>query len=267
MKTDKRRFFNLVFISIYIIVAIYIILFRFIYDIVGSDEPEYYPMEIITTITVIISVVISYLIFYENKKQTSEIDKVYLLLFIFYIAYFLAENNWLSGRESGAGTFCYAIFAGIIFLLMLVRTYNLDRSIFILFLMGTISLAIGSIIDAIIDEVIPLTLNLNNRILYEEIPEVYASLFFLHSILMLYIHITQEKCRFMLDDIGASMIIICSIIIGYGNSYLLLDHGAPLRIDRLIIGIILYLTGLFLVCGYFIYYLKYDENRYWHDVG
>jgi hypothetical protein len=266
MKLHPRRFFNLVFIFLYILVAVYIILFRVVYNIVGSNEPEYYPLEIISTIAVILSIVISYLIFYENR-QKSEIDKIYLLLFVFFIAYYLAENNWLCGRESVIGTICYAIFASIVFLLMLYRTYDIEKTIFILFLLGTICLAIGTIIDAIIDDVLPLTLNLPNRILYEEISEVYASLLFLHSILILYFHITQEKCRFMLDDIGTSIIITCSIIIGYGNSYLLLDHGAPIRIDRLIIGIILCLTGLFMVLGYFIYYRKRDRERYWQDIG
>jgi hypothetical protein len=149
---------------------------------------------------------------------------------------------------------------------MFARTYSVDKSIFAIFLLGTICLAIGTIIDAIIDELIPLTLNLTNRILYEEIPEVYASLFFLHSILILYFHITQEKSRFELDDIGASIIIICSIIIGYGNSYFLLDHGAPIRIERLIIGLVLCLTGLIIVFGYFLYYRKNDKKRYWNEI-
>ena len=114
MKLYNRRFFNLVFVFIYMLVALYIILFRVIYNIVGPNEPEYYPLEIITTIAVILSIVLSSLIFYENKKQTGEIDKLYLVLFIFFIAYYLAENNWLFGREFFIGTVVYAIIAGIV---------------------------------------------------------------------------------------------------------------------------------------------------------
>jgi hypothetical protein len=265
MTLHNRRFFNLVFISIYILVALYVILFRVIYNIVGSNEPEYYPLEISTTIAVILSIVLSSLIFYENKKQTGEIDKLYLILFIFFIAYYLAENNWLFGREFFIGTVAYAIIAGIVFLLILARTYNLEKSVFLIFLLGVICLAIGTIIDGIIDDVIPLTLDISNRTLYEEVPEVYASLFFLHSLLFFYFYTTKEKSWFLLDNVGASIIVICSIIIGYGTSYFLLDHGRPIQLDRLVIGVILYLIGLFLVFGYFVYYWFKDQEKYWLD--
>lgn len=257
---------NLIFILVYIFIFVYIIFFRVIYNVVGSEEPEFYPMEVITTIIIILSIVVLYLIYYEHSNITGEPDLVYVLLFIFFCAYFLAENNWLFGRENIYGTVGYAIFSGIVFILTLSKTYSINRCVYIIFLLAVACLAIGSIIDAIIDGIIPITFNVYKRILYEEILEVYASLFFLHSILLLYLHITPEKVRFDLDKQGALIIVTSAIIIGYGNSYLLLDHGQAIQMSRLLIGIILYLFGVFMILGYFIYFRYNDRKRYWKTV-
>ncbi|MCK5561580.1 MAG: hypothetical protein KAJ51_13340 [Thermoplasmata archaeon] len=257
---------NLIFILAYILIFVYILIFRLIYNVVGSGEPEYYPMEVITTIIIILSIVVSYLIYNEHQNNTGEHDLVFVLLFIFFCAYFLAENNWLFGRENVYGTVGYAIFSGIVFILVLSKTYPINRCVFIIFLLAVICLAIGSMIDAIIDGIIPITFNVYNRILYEEISEVYASLFFLHSILLLYLHVTHKKAGFDLDKQGTLIIVTSAIIIGCGNLYLLLDHGQPIQMGRLLIGIILYLFGLFVVIGYFIYFWHNDRKRYWKTV-
>jgi hypothetical protein len=234
--------------------------------VVGSNEPEYYPLEIITTIAVILSIILSFLIFYENKERNLETYNLYLLLLIFFIAYYLAENNWLYGRESAVGTITYAFFAGAVFLFTMMKTYNINKPIFLIFSCGVIFLAVGTIIDAIIDGYIPLTFNMRNRILFEEIPEAYASLFFLHSMLLFYFYLTQEKSSFVLDKVGTLIIVFSSIIIGYGNSYFLLEHGNPLDINRMVVGIILYLFGLLLIIGYFMYFHVNDQTRYWRDI-
>ncbi len=224
-------------------------------------------MEVITTIAIVLSIVLSYLIYYEHRKTTGEKDSVYILLLIFFSAYFLAENNWLLGREFREGTVVYGIFAIIVFIMALKRTFGLNETVFYLFLIGVVSLGLGTFMDAMNDNLLPFAFKPPNRILLEEIPEIFAALFFLHSMLLLYLHIIKDKCWFILDKAGAAIIITAVIIIGYGNTFLLEDHDQPIPFVRVMFGMIICLAGLFIPLLYFLYFRYKGREKYWQPTN
>ncbi len=242
---------NDIFLLSYIVVSIYIIFFRFFFDIVGSKEPEYYPLEIVTTIAIILTIILISLIYYENKKSMEENDSLYFGLIIVFFAYFLAENNWLLGRESPFGTIAFGMLAFLVFLFTLKRTYGIDTSVFSLLLLGVLFLLSGTLVDAMSDESISVAFSKSDLLLLEEIFEVFASLFFLHSMYLLYLHLTRKKRVFQISKNEAYLIVICASVMGYGNSFLLEDVGRPIPIYRIVIGVVLYLVGISILIFHF----------------
>lgn len=240
-----------IFVLSYLLVSIYIIFFRVLFDIVGSREPEYYPLEIATTIAIILTIILIFLIYYENKQFMEEHDNFYILLIIVFSAYFLAENNWLLGRESPVGTITFGVLVAFVFLIALMKLYRIDKSIFMLFLLGIILLFSGTLVDAMSDEIISVAFSKSDLLLLEEILEVFASLFFLHSMYLLYLHSTRENRLFQISKNEARLIVICASIMGYGNSFLLEDIGRPIPMYRIIIGIVLYLVGISILIFHF----------------
>ncbi|UCH89951.1 MAG: hypothetical protein JSV49_04710 [Thermoplasmata archaeon] len=219
----------------------------------GTAEPEYYPLEIITTIAVILTFILTALIYYEHREHTGEKNILYFGMIIVFFMYFLAENNWLLGREYFTGTIIYSLIMVIFFAIFLKHSFSVDKKIFLLFLVGMIALAISMVIDGIIDGNIPIEFNYNRRILLEEIAEAYAAILFLHSIFILYLHTIREKCSFQISRNGAAYLVGVAVILGYGNTFLLEDSGQPIPLFRIIIGIVFYIIGLILALLYFKY--------------
>jgi hypothetical protein len=223
-------------------------------------------MEIISTCAVILSLILSAFIYYEYREQTGEKDRLYFLMIIIFIAYFLAENNWLLGREYFVGTVIYTCITGIVFLWFLKRLFTLDRLIFLIFLLGLAVLALSTIIDAINDDLLPITFDHPRRILFEEIPELFATILILHAMFLLYRLVTRTKCSFKLSQQDAMVFLGSVIILGYGNTYLLEDEGQPIPFYRIIIGLILYLIGVLIPLIYFKYpnlLKKLDFIKFW----
>jgi len=244
------------FIVLLIAAGIYIIIFRVIFDIVGSNEPEYYPIEIMTTIAVILTTVLAGLIYYEDRKKHNEANPLYMGLVIIFFAFFLAENNWLLGREEFIGTIIYSGVTAIIFLFVLRHLYALERNAFWMFFIGMALLGLSIFIDAVTDHNLPISFDHPKRLLFEEIPDLYASLFFLYSIFLLYSKITEKEQHFKIDRSGGTVIALSVIVIGYGNSYLLEDHGESIPAFRIAIGLIFYAVGVLILLVYFKYLVK-----------
>ena len=93
---------NRMFITFYIWITLYILIFRITYDVVGPAEPEYYPLEIISTIVVVLTLILSALIYYEHRETTGEKDRLYFALIIVFVIliYYIRKNVELSKRES-----------------------------------------------------------------------------------------------------------------------------------------------------------------------
>ena len=253
--TDTRLESRL-FLIFLIAAAIYIVIFRVMFDIVGANEPEYYPIEVMTTIAVILTTVLAGLIFYEDRKKNNKTDPLYLCLVIIFFAFFLAENNWLLGREYFLGTIIYSGVTAILFLFVLKHLFSIERNAFYMFFLGMILLGLSIFIDAVTDHNLPITFDNPKRLLIEEIPDLYASLFFLYSMYLLYSKITEKTRYFHIDRTGGFVVVISAIVLGYGNTYLLEEHDNPIPVIRIMIGLIMYFIGISIPIIYFKYFRR-----------
>jgi len=295
------------FVLLYVLAFIYVLVFRVIYDILPPHaETEYYPIEITTTIMVLLSIAVSYLIYLENRgprpashddsvvgdqagddqagedpvgggisqketgalKQNSDaagvpepvmvlgkfrLDRTIILLFFMF---YLAENNWLPGREFTIGTAIYGLFGLVVCKYILERLYHSNRTAFFLFVLGIMSMATGASFDAMTDGKLPFKLFDGDdlpfsRTLLEEVPELYASIFFLHSLFLHYLDTTRDHARYPIDRTATSVLLTSAVLCGVGNSFFLEDHGKPIELTRLLIGLFIFSTGALLAYRHF----------------
>lgn len=216
------------------------------YDIVESGEGEFYPLEILSTILATITIVLAFLLFYEDRNASGKNDKLYFALVIVFIAYLLAESNWLPGRETLVGTALLGVITMIVFIFTLIRTYHVNKTIFFLFLCGIIFLVLGTAVDFIHDNHIELTFQIPS----EEVLETFAILFFVHSMLLLYLHNTMDdngKHWFDFDRTGTAVILVGALSVGFGNRLLMCDHGEVPATEMIVLGILLYVLGLIMI--------------------
>jgi len=286
---------HLPFVILYVSAFLYVLIFRVIYDIVPQHtETEFYPIEIMTTVMVLLSIIISYIIYLENREKcitlqngtsthesvrkgnrlltqtmmnetepnaegresTYKLDRAVIVLFFMY---YLAESNWLPGRDYTVGTVMYGIISLVVCKFILESMYSSDRTVFTLFLLGIICIVIGSFFDAMTDGKLPFMLVEGDsvpfsRTLFEEVPELYASILFLHSLFLRYFDITRDHTINPMDIKSASVLITSACFCGIGNSFFLLDRGQAISIIRLAIGLLIISVGVLLPYIYFRYY-------------
>ena len=126
-----------------------------------------------------------------------------------------------------------------------------------LFIAGIVSIAVGTYFDATFEkESLSAFLLVKgdtfsfDRVLFEEVPELYASLFFLYSMFLLYKEVIKKECHYFIARMGGAVIVLGAIIAGVGNSFLLEDHGNTI-VWRVITGIIIYFVGIQIPFQYF----------------
>ena len=288
---------HLPFVILYVSAFLYILIFRVIFNIVPPHaETEYYPIETMTTMMVLLSIVISYLIFLENRgiritmrnesslnesvrkenrlltqdpisgvdpnaeesEETYQLDRAIIVLFFMF---YLGENNWLPGREYIVGTVIYGMIGLVVCKYVLESMYSSNRTVFTLFFLGIILMAAGSFFDAMTDGKLPIKLTETNsvpfsRTLLEEVPEFYASILFLHSLFLRYIDTTRDHTHNPIDPTSATVLITSAVFCGFGNSFFLEDHGHTIPLIRLIMGLLIFSVGVFLTYIYFRYYYE-----------
>jgi len=257
---------NTLFPMLYIAVALYVVRFRMMENIVGGNEPEFYPVEIISTIAVMLTVILAYLVYHEARIRTGEGDRLYLGLVILFLAYYLGENNWLLVRGFLAGTAMLGALALVVFVPTLRRTYGTCRPAFWMFLAGMITIGVGTFFDATFDneslsafEIVKKDTFSFSRSLFEEVPELYASLFFLHAMFRFYQHTTRDRCSFVIGRSGGAVLVTGAIIAGIGNSFFLQDEGTTIW-SRVFIGLIIFPVGVSIPLIYFNYFHRNGRN-------
>jgi hypothetical protein len=243
----NERSINLTVISLYIILLGYIMIFRVFSNIIGTNEPEYYPMEMITTMCIVFSISIIYLISKEDKLDLKDGKIFYPLLLVTFGAYYLAENNWLLGRDALVGIIIYGGVSGLVLLFGLKYIYNIKKGAAIVFGLGIFLLCFGTFADATIDGYVNFNLDLVRVGLIEEICELFASVLFLHSFLLVYFTTRTRKPIFIKNRYDLSIMAMGAAVVGFGNSFLLESHNQPVPMERIAIGLVIITFALVII--------------------
>ncbi len=224
--------------------ACYILVFRIAYDIVGSNEPEFYPIERVSSIALVMVIILSGLIFFEHRERSGKNDWLFIVVAITFCFLFAAENNWLLGRETLPGALIFGIALSLVFFHVLMRFYRNDKLMFGLFFIGVLLLLIGAGFDSLNDELLSIDIMISTTCLMEEIPELYACLAFLHSIVLLYLHSVNGQPVFPLDNGDRVIIVASAVTISMGSIFLLAVEGEPVPANKLVVGIVILILGM-----------------------
>jgi hypothetical protein len=239
---------------IYLVVFLYILIFRIFNNVVGLGESEFFPIEIITTACILTAIIFIYFIYKKDLLKIGKSNILYSFLFVTFILYYLAENNWLLGRDHLVGVLVFGAIIGSVFMFSLFKIYNVNLEAGIIFGTAIIFLVFGTLVDASIDGYIPIDFGIDRVGLIEEVFELYASMFFLHSFIMLYFYsITQDN----LDTIRRRTLIkifMGTLLLGFGNSLLLQNRGESDSISRNLLGLLI--IGLTLSMFYISFNMK-----------
>jgi hypothetical protein len=238
---------NVFAILIYLGAFLYIIIFRVLNEIVGSAEPEYFPIEILTTANVILVMIFIYMIHEEDKLKIGSKNILYLFLILTFLSYYLAENNWLPERSTKLGIVVYGTLIGMVFLLAIKRIYQLDKRACALLILGIGFIVSGTIVDASSDGNLPITLGISRIGLIEEVLELYASLFFLHCFSLLYFSSKAPQPIMVKRRLDIAVISLGGLFFGYGNSFFICDHGREPAIEQVMTGLSIVAFGLVMV--------------------
>lgn len=229
---------------IYSLIFIYILVFRIYFNIVGPGESELFPVEILTTASIISVIVIIYMIFRNDILNIGKSNILYPCLLGTFFAYYLAESNWLPGRDKFLmGLFAYGLVIGLVFIITLKIIYNVDKISFLTFTMGILFLILGTSVDAMNDGVFVLYISLSRPGLLEEALELYGSLFFLHTFILLYFSSNKGIVSTINEWFTIIKIYIGSVIVSYGNSFLLIDREKQ-TLTKISLGIFIVIFGL-----------------------
>jgi hypothetical protein len=243
----RIRMVNLFAIFIYLAAFTYIIIFRVLNEIVGSAEPEYFPIEILTTANVILVMIFIYLIYEEDKLKIGSKNILYLFLILTFMAYYLAENNWLPQRSTKLGIVVYGALIGMVFLLAIRRIYRVDRRACAILILGIGFLVSGTIVDASSDGNLPITFGISRVGLIEEVLELYASLFFLHCFSLLYFSSKAPQPVMVKRRLDIAVISLGGLFFGFGNSFFICDHGREPALEQVMLGLSIVTFGLIMV--------------------
>jgi hypothetical protein len=233
------RLINIALIIFYVILLFYILIFRVFSNIIGSNESEYYPIEIITTMGVIFSIAIIFLISKENRLKLEKTYIFYPILIATFIAFYLAENNWLYGRETLVGVLIFGGIFSLVLVFCLKYIYLAKKEAGLIFGIGIFLLAFGTFIDMAVDGYIPLDVSILRFGYIEEICELYAILLFLHSFLMVYFNEETGFPIYIKNRIELTYIAMGSAVFGFGNSLLLMNNGRAPPIERTLLGLMI----------------------------
>jgi hypothetical protein len=233
------RLINITLIILYIILLFYILIFRIFLNIIGSNESEYYPIEIITTMGVIFSIVIIFLISIENRLKLEKNYIFYPILIATFIAFYLGENNWLYGREAFVGVLIFGGVFGLVLIFGLKYVYSVKKEAGFIFGIGIFLLTFGTFIDTAVDGYIPLDLNILRIGSIEETCELYAVLLFLHSFLIVYFNEETGFPIYIKDRTELAYMAMGAAVFGFGNSLLLANNGRPAPIERILLGLMI----------------------------
>ncbi|UCE73387.1 MAG: hypothetical protein JSV56_10180 [Methanomassiliicoccales archaeon] len=249
-KVPSTPMMKITAVFLYLSVLLYVLVFRVLFDIVGSNEPEYFPMEIITTACIICTIIFIYMIYYEEKLNIGRKNILYPLLIVTFCAYYLAENNWLLIRDYLLGTVIFGVVAGMVLLFALLRMFYIDQKVGFVFFLGLSFLMLGTFVDASVDGLIPINLGIAYTGIIEEVLELFASMLILHSFMLLYFGTKTDvpvmvKNRLDLVKIGSG-----SLLFGLGNSFLISDIGRIASIQRILFGLLIIAIGSVVLFSY-----------------
>jgi hypothetical protein len=226
-------------ISFYSSISIYILVFRVYINIVGSGESEFFPVEILTTASIISAIIFIYQIYKKDILKIGKRNILYPCLLVTFFTYYLAENNWLLGRDDLTGVVAFGVITGLIFIITLINIYKINLKAGIIFGLGIIFLVIGTIVDASVDGFIPLGVGIGQAGLVEEVFELYASLFFLHSLVLLYFYSNTQDQLMVQNRRALAKTFMGTLVLSYANSLLLYDRQDPVPIQRILSGLLI----------------------------
>ena len=257
----NAKFVNMAVISLYFLILIYILIFRIFSNIITTNEPEYYPLEIITTIGIVLSIIIIYFIFKEDKLKIKKNNIFYPILLFTFVAYYLAENNWLLGRDALLGIVIYGGVFGLVLLFGMKYIYLVNKGAGFIFGFGIILLCFGTLADATVDGYVPLNLGINRIGLIEEVCELYASLLFLHSFLLIYFNGETEFPVLIKNKLDLTNMAVGAAVFGFGNSFLLENHNRPIPMERIFFGLMIIAFALAILIFNFKKLISIDNSQ------
>jgi hypothetical protein len=234
-------------VIIYSLIFIYILVFRIYFNIVGPGESELFPVEILTTASIISVIVIIYMIFRNDILNIGKSNILYPCLLGTFFAYYMAESDWLPGRDKFLmGLFAYGLVIGLVFIITLKIIYNVDKRAFLTFTLGILFLILGTSVDAMNDGVFVLYITLSRSGLLEEALELFGSLFFLHTFILLYFSSNKGIVSMINEWSTIIKIYIGSVIVSFGNSFLLIDREGQ-TLTKIFLGIFIIIFGLTMI--------------------
>jgi len=257
------KFENRLFFGLYISISLYIIIFRVILDII-TLKSEWTPVEVASVIFMILTTIVAFIIHYENKVRTHRVNRLYSLLFLVFLLHSLGEAGLLIGRESLPGYVLFGSLAFGTYYLTLEHTYPLDKAIFFTFFLGVLFLLIGFGFDSMEEGRLPFELISSDhqfKSLFEEVPELFSGIFFLHSMCLLYRLETRESMVLNISRNGWYLMILGGIFLGTGSSnFQKLEHRDDPTF-AIMIGIILCITGILILLGANRYFMKQGSKN------
>jgi hypothetical protein len=164
---------------------------------------------------------------------------LYPFLLITFILYYLGENNWLLGRDHLVGVLLFGAIIGLVLIITLLRIFKINFEAGAIFGIAIYFLVFGTIVDASIDGYFPFDLGLSHAGLIEEVFELFASMFFLHSLLLLCFNSRSNDNPIVIDRRIFVKIFTGALFLSYGNSLLLQNKGEPVPLSRNLVGILI----------------------------
>lgn len=193
MKNDPPTTTTYTFLIIYIVLLIYIIIGRVYLNVVKGLISEHTPIEIVTPIVLIITIIFSALIFSKIKDDIVKLDRIILIFGIIFLSIFFA-------RELNIRYFHWSPLdvIGFVFLIIFAhRLWQVNKYTGYFFIFGILAILIAQVTDNLLDaEILSDPGIIRNIGIVEESSELYASIFFLNSISYLWIMINEGKNPF-----------------------------------------------------------------------
>ncbi len=239
-------------VFIYLVVFLYVLIFRVFVNIVGSGEPEFFPIEILTTACILAAIVFIYMIYKKDVLRIGKSNILYPILLVTFFSYYLAENNWLLGRDHLVGVVILGAIIGSVFIVTLLKIYKVSLEAGVIFGLAIFFLAFGTLIDASADGYIPADFGINRAGLIEEVFELYASMFILHSLILLHYFSNPQNYLNSKKRRTLAKVFMGASVLSYGNSLLLYNRGEPVPISRTLTGLFIIVLTLSIFYIYFI---------------
>lgn len=181
MKLTPQNKLMYAFIIIYIAVIIYIITFRVILDIITGPS-ENTPVEITTTIVLVITMIFAFNIFWIFKDKSEKHENIiWLFALLFFFIFFCREMNIRYFHWSPIDVI------GLAFILIATHhIWKIDKHTGLLCIIAVVILVVGVGFDNILDMNLISEQVIRRAVsILEESFELFAALFFLHTFLNL----------------------------------------------------------------------------------